>query len=104
MNAMSSFVASRPPTPGRHRFHLGCLGHERRQRLHELLRRRASFAATEIASNWPFLRKRPCAVGTSKTANVAPPIESTDPNLAMPVISYCSTGPRAATLIVSPTS
>ena len=62
-----------------------------------------SLAATEIESKWPSFAKSFCAVGTSKTANVAPPIESTDPNLAMPVISYCSTGPSAATPIVSPT-
>ena len=47
---------------------------------------------------------RACAVGTSKTAIVAPPIESTEPNFAIPVISYRLTAPSAATPIVSPTA
>ena len=60
-------------------------------------------AATEMESKCPSFRNRACAVGTSKTANVAPPIESTEPNLATPVISYCLTGPNAATPTASPT-
>ena len=40
----------------------------------------------------------------SKTATVAPPSESTDPNFAIPVIRYCLTGPCTAAPIVSPTS
>ena len=63
-----------------------------------------SVAATEIESKFPSFWKRACAVGTSNTANVAPPSESSEPNLAMPVISYCFTGPSAATPIVSPTA
>ena len=62
------------------------------------------FAATEIESKCPSFWKRVCAVGTSNTANVAPPIESTEPNRAIPLISYCSTGPSAAIPTESPTS
>ena len=60
-------------------------------------------AATKIESKCPSLSNSACAVGTSNTANVALPIESTEPNLAMPVISYSFTGPSAATPTRSPT-
>ena len=52
-----------------------------------------SFAASEIASYWPTLSRSFWAVGTSKTANVAPPSESTPPMLAVPVIVYQRAGP-----------
>ena len=42
-----------------------------------------SFAATEIASK-PAFRCSACAVGTSKIAIAALPIESTSPNFATP--------------------
>ena len=45
-----------------------------------------------------------CAVGIVKTANVAPPSDSTSPNLAMPTMWNFRTGPSAATPIVCPTS
>ena len=50
----------------------------------------------------PALWSRACAVGTSNTANVAPPIEFSLPYLARPVIVYCRVGPSAATPILSP--
>ena len=56
-----------------------------------------------MTSNWPSLSSSCCAVGTSKTANVAPPIESTDPNLAMPETVMFRCGPSPATPILSPT-
>ena len=55
-----------------------------------------------MTSNWPSLSSSFCAVGTSKTANVAPPIESTDPNLAMPETVMLRCGPSPATPILSP--
>jgi hypothetical protein len=63
-----------------------------------------SLAVIEISSYWPSWRSRAWAVGMSKTAMTAPPIESTSPNRAIPVIVYCSTGPLAETPIVSPTA
>ena len=61
-----------------------------------------SFAATAIASK-PSFRCRRCAVWTSKTAIVAPPIVSTSPNLATPTTRNRSTGPCATTPTESPT-
>ena len=66
--------------------------------------RRPASPATEIDVERRRCASRPCAVGMSKTANVAPPSESTPPNFAMPVIVNCWIGPCAATPIVSPTS
>ena len=43
-----------------------------------------SAAAAWTASSWPSLSSSFCAVGTSKIANVAPPIELRSPYLAMP--------------------
>ena len=37
------------------------------------------FAEMRIWSSWPTLSKRLCAVGRSKPASVAPPIEDTAP-------------------------
>ena len=55
-----------------------------------------------MTSNWPSLLSSFCAVGTSKTAKVAPPMESTDPNLAMPETVMLRCGPSPATPILSP--
>src|SRR6058998_2182124 len=51
--------------------------------------------ATPIESSLPCLSKKRCAVGRSKTAIVAPPIELRPPNLASPTIRNRPTGPRA---------
>jgi hypothetical protein len=40
----------------------------------------------------------------SKTATVAPPSESTEPNVAIPVMRYCCVAPWTAAPIVSPTA
>ena len=45
-----------------------------------------SLALTEIESNWPCFSNSACAVGRSKIASEAPPSESTEPNVATPVI------------------
>ena len=63
-----------------------------------------SLPATEIASYWPFRSSSSCAVGTSKTAKVTVPRESTSPYLAMPVTSNGCFGFRVEISIVSPTS
>ena len=60
------------------------------------------FAAMKIESSSPSLLSIACAVGTSKTAKVAPPIESTEPYLAVPTTLNSRVGPSAAALIVSP--
>ena len=60
-------------------------------------------AATSIPSSLPTLPKIFCAVGRSKMAMVAPPIDETLPSLTTPVIRYCWTGPRATAPIVLPT-
>ena len=46
-----------------------------------------SLAAIEIPSKSPCLCSSVCAVGRSQIASVAPPSESTSPNVAMPVTS-----------------
>ena len=61
------------------------------------------FAAMKIESTSPCLFSMSCAVGTSKTANVAPPIESTEPYLAMPTMLNSRVGPSAEARILSPT-
>ena len=61
------------------------------------------FAATRIWSSLPSFSKSRWAVARSKPASVAPPIELTDPNLTMPEILSCSTGPSTCTPIVCPT-
>ena len=58
--------------------------------------------ATAISSSLPGFPNRPCAVGRSNPANVAPPIVPTDPNLTMPESLSCWTGPTACTLMVWP--
>jgi len=45
--------------------------------------------ATSIASSFPTLPKIFCAVGRSKIAIVAPPIDETLPSFTTPVIRYC---------------
>ena len=45
-----------------------------------------SLALTEIVSKRPCFSNSACAVGRSKTAIEAPPSESTEPNVATPVI------------------
>ena len=62
-----------------------------------------AFAEIRIASSRPCFPNSCCAVGTSKIASVAPPIDETAPNFAMPVIRNCWTAPVACTPIVSPT-
>ncbi len=61
-----------------------------------------SAAAAWIASNESLRSKRRCAVGMSKTANVAVPSDSTSPYRASPTTLKASTGPSDATLTVSP--
>ena len=61
-----------------------------------------SAAAAWTASSWPSLSSSCCAVGTSKIANVAPPIELRSPYLAIPTIVNSCAGPSAATPIRSP--
>ena len=56
----------------------------------------------KIESTSPCLFSMAWAVGTSKTAKVAPPIESTEPYLAVPTTLNSCVGPSAAALIVSP--
>ena len=63
-----------------------------------------SRAAAWMPSSLPSFANSCWAVATSKTANVALPIESTEPNLATPTIVNRSTGPFATTPISSPTS
>ena len=63
-----------------------------------------SAAAACTASSWPSLSSSLCAVGMSKIAKVAPPIELRSPYLAMPTISNSWAGPSAATPIRSPIS
>ena len=46
-------------------------------------------AATSIASSCSTLPKIFCAVGRSKIAMVAPPIDETSPSFTTPVIRYC---------------
>ena len=60
--------------------------------------------ATRIWSSLPTLWKSRCAVGRSKPASVAPPIESTEPNLTIPETWSVSTGPSTWTPSVEPTS
>jgi hypothetical protein len=55
-----------------------------------------------MTSSLPSLSSSSWAVGTSKIASVAPPME-TSANSAIPEISKLRTGPRAATRIMSPT-
>ena len=62
-----------------------------------------SLAAMKIESSWPCLLSMAWAVGTSKTAKVAPPIESTEPYLAMPTMLNSRVGPSPAARILSPT-
>ncbi len=64
----------------------------------------SGFDAIAISSSFPSLRRRRCAVGRSKPASVAPPIESPDENCMIPESSRRSTGPSACTPIVSPIS
>ena len=59
-------------------------------------------AWTRIRSTLPTRFSSPCAVAVSKTAIVAPPIE-TPGSLTIPAIRKCRTGPRLSTPIVSPT-
>ena len=66
--------------------------------------RRRACRTTRIWSSLPSLSKSRCAVGRSKPASVAPPIESTEPNLTSPEIRSVSTGPSTWTPIESPTS
>ena len=61
-----------------------------------------SAAAAWTASSSPSLSSSFCAVGTSKIAKVAPPIELRSPYLAIPTISNSCAGPSAATPIRSP--
>ena len=60
-------------------------------------------AATRIRSSLLGLRNSCCAVGRSKIASVAPPIEETEASSAIPVTRNRSTGPRACTPIGLPT-
>ncbi len=60
------------------------------------------FAATAISSRRPSFSKSRCAVGRSKPASVAPPIERSEPNSTIPEIRRRSTGPSTWTPISSP--
>ncbi len=62
------------------------------------------FPATPIESSFPSLRKMRCAVGRSKIESVAPPSESTPPNLTRPTMRNVCSGPCATTPIVSPSA
>ncbi len=59
-------------------------------------------AATAISSSLPSFLKSRCAVGRSKPARVAPPIERSELKRTMPATRSRSTGPSAWTPIVSP--
>ncbi len=63
-----------------------------------------SAAAAETASSLPSLSSSFWAVGTSKIAKVAPPMELRSPYLAIPTIVKSCAGPSAATPIRSPSS
>ena len=60
------------------------------------------FAATAISSRRPSFSNSRCAVGRSKPASVAPPIERLEPNSTIPEIRSRSTGPSTCTPISSP--
>ncbi len=60
--------------------------------------------SSAISSKRPVLSKSRCAVGRSKPASVAPPMVLEEPSRTVPEIRNCSTGPRACTPIVCPTS
>ncbi len=60
------------------------------------------FAATAISSSFPSFSNSRCAVGRSKPARVAPPIERFEPNSTIPEIFSFSTGPSTCTPISSP--
>src|ERR687897_258863 len=63
-----------------------------------------SRAPTRIESNLPRLRVSACAWGRSKIAAVAPPSDSTEPNVAVPtIVNRCDT-PWVDTPIFSPTA
>ena len=64
----------------------------------------SGFAATAISSRRPTLFMRRWAVGRSKPASVAPPIERPELNWMIPASGSSSTGPSTCTPIVSPTS
>ena len=59
-------------------------------------------AATAISSSLPTFLKRRCAVGRSKPASVAPPIEIDALSRTMPETLSLSTGPSAWTPTTSP--
>ena len=59
---------------------------------------------TKMASTNPGLPKNSAAVGTSKSANVAPPGDRTSPYDAMPTIVNSRLPDCATTLTVSPTT
>ena len=60
------------------------------------------FAATAISSRRPSFSKSRCAVGRSKPASVAPPMERSEPNSTIPEMRRRSTGPSTWTPISSP--
>ncbi len=62
------------------------------------------FEATAISSRRPSFWNSRCAVGRSKPASVAPPIERSVPNSTMPEMRSRSTGPSTCTPIPSPIS
>ena len=60
--------------------------------------------AMRMSSSFPSFWNSRWAVGRSKIAIVAPPIEETEANFATPLIRNGRSGPSAATPIVSPTA
>ncbi len=60
-------------------------------------------AATLIESSWPGLENSRCAVASVKPVSVVPPSELAEPNLTIPEILRCSSGPSAWTPIGWPT-
>ncbi len=64
--------------------------------------RTESSPATSTSSYLPCFWNIACAAGRSISTNVAVPIESTSPNVAMPVTRSWRSGPRPWTVISSP--
>ena len=63
-----------------------------------------AFDWMRITSSWPGFAKIFCAVGRSKSANVAPPIEPTPDSSAIPERRNVRCGPTACSRTVSPTA
>ena len=107
MNDVNSPISSSRPRPPPRSPDWTCAvaGSTRLDRRDQLLRGRARPPpATEIASNWPSRSSSLCAVGTSKTANVAVPSVSTLAVLRDPDELEACFGWSVAISTVSPTA